>query len=313
MFVEDSGRNMNFSVVIPLYNKEKHIKRAINSVLKQSCQNFEIIVVDDGSTDTSYIEAMSINDSRVKVFKKNNGGVSSARNYGIMKSSYEYIGFLDADDLWKPLFLESVSRLIYKYPDAGAYATSYEFKKGKNIRRAKINVMLSNGESGIVNYFKGALKDPLISASSVVIKKSVFENIGFFQEDLTRGEDLEMWYRIALNYKIVFLNEVLSVYYMDSNNRATSSPTIYSTSFMSRIENILEEQKKIGNKSIYFEEYMISRVMSKVRYLIKNNRNKEARYILWKYRYTRFNKKKWILYFILSFKPIYFLFETLRK
>ncbi|UJL45810.1 glycosyltransferase family 2 protein [Virgibacillus sp. NKC19-16] len=303
---------MNFSVIIPLYNKEKHIKRALDSLLQQTHQEFEVIVVDDGSTDSSYKEAISVNDPRIKVLRKNNGGVSAARNYGIKQSTFDFIGFLDADDEWKPSFLESVSKLINKYPEAGAYATSYEFKKDKKIKRANINIELADGKSGVVDYFKGTLKDPLISASSVVIKKSVFHDVGFFSRELTRGEDLEMWCRIAFKYHIVFFNEVLSTYFQDADNKITKTKQIYSTSFMSRVESILIEQKNLGNNNFYFEEYMITRIMNKVSYLIGIRRNKEARKLLWKYKHTKYNKKKWLKNYILSFRPFYLLYQNIK-
>lgn len=303
---------MNFSIIIPLYNKEKHIKRTINSILQQTYQQFEIIVVDDGSTDSSYQEVLDIKDSRIKLYKKQNEGVSSARNYGIQKSTYEYIGLLDADDVWKPSFLESISKLIYKYPQAGAYATSYEFIRTNSVQTAKLNINLKAEQSAIVDYFMGALKQPLITASSVVIPKHVFEKIGMFSVDINKGEDLEMWCRIALNYEIAFLNSSLASYYLDADNRSTTTVTNYSKTFMSRAEKILEQQKMLGNKSIFFEEYMISRIMPRIRYLINNNKERAARALLLKYRHTRYNRKRWIKYYLLSYKIINLLYKKVK-
>lgn len=303
---------MHFSVIIPLYNKEKHVKSAINSVLQQTYQKFEIIVVDDGSTDSSCQEVLSVKDSRIKLYKKNNEGVSSARNYGIRNSSYEYVGLLDADDVWKPSFLDSMSRLISKFPKAGAYATSYEFIKAGIVQQAELNINLKPRESEIVDYFKGALKQPLISASSVVIRKHVFESLGMFSVDINKGEDLEMWCRIALNYDIAFLNSVLASYYLDAENRSTNKETNYSSTFMSRAENILKAQQELGNESVYFEEYMISRIMPRITYLINNNNVKDARILLLKYKHTRYNKKKWIKNYLRSNKLINLLYKKIK-
>ena len=118
-----------FTVVIPLFNKERHIERAVRSVINQTFQDFEIIVVDDGSTDNSVEEVLKIKDNRIKLIKQKNGGVSSARNKGIDESRFEYIAFLDADDAWKPNFLESINGVIEQYPKAGAYCTSYDIKR----------------------------------------------------------------------------------------------------------------------------------------------------------------------------------------
>ena len=124
---------MKFSIVIPLYNKEKHVARAINSILNQTYQDFEIIIVDDGSTDFSYEEVKKINDPRIKIIRQKNLGVSSARNTGIKEAKNNYIGFLDADDKWKPDFLETIKKLIKDFPGAGAYATSYEIQKENRV------------------------------------------------------------------------------------------------------------------------------------------------------------------------------------
>lgn len=300
---------MNFSVIIPLYNKENHIQRAIKSVLNQTHQQFEIIIVDDGSTDESLHKAKAFNDHRIKLFTRTNGGVSSARNYGIKKSSYDYVGLLDADDTWKPGFLESIKKIINEFPGAGAYATHYEFIDGSKPTPANVNVSLISGSAGKVNYFKSALKSPLITASSVVIKKSIFNEVGYFSTDLTRGEDLEMWCRIALNYPIVYLNETLARYYKNSDNRATGSPSNYSKSIMKYSETILENHSVLDNVPEYFEEYMIKIIMYKVKYLSRNQQGKEARKLLWKYSHTKCNKKAWLKNYILTFRLAHFLYK----
>jgi glycosyltransferase involved in cell wall biosynthesis len=113
-----------FSIVIPLYNKEKYIKRAITSVLDQTIQDFEIIVVNDGSTDNSTNIVKSITDNRIKLINQENQGVSVARNTGIENTKNEYIAFLDADDKWEPYFLEEIRKLIEINKSAGLFATN---------------------------------------------------------------------------------------------------------------------------------------------------------------------------------------------
>lgn len=114
------------SVVIPLYNKEQYIERTIISILSQTFQDFEIIIVDDGSTDGSVERAETWADDRIKVLKMEHKGASAARNKGILAATAELITFIDADDEWKPGFLEKIIYLKDKYPECGAYATSYE-------------------------------------------------------------------------------------------------------------------------------------------------------------------------------------------
>ena len=110
-----------FSVVIPLYNKEESIFNTIKSVLKQSCQNFEIIVVNDGSTDRSVDAVKAINDERIRLIHQENQGVSAARNRGINESRYEWIAFLDGDDLWESNHLEEIVKMMNTFPNEKVY------------------------------------------------------------------------------------------------------------------------------------------------------------------------------------------------
>ena len=116
---------MKYSVVIPLYNKEHFIKKAIQSVLKQSFQDFEIIIVDDGSTDRSLEIARKFESEKLKVYTQPNQGVSVARNKGIENASGEYIAFLDADDTWNMDYLETIDELTTSYPESDIYVTAY--------------------------------------------------------------------------------------------------------------------------------------------------------------------------------------------
>ena len=114
------------SVVVPLFNKADCVERAIRSVLGQTVPCGEIIVVDDGSTDDGYRVVEAIEDSRVKLFRQDNQGPSSARNKGVAEAQGELVAFLDADDEWRPSFLETIVNLRAEYPEAGAYATAYQ-------------------------------------------------------------------------------------------------------------------------------------------------------------------------------------------
>ncbi len=296
---------MKFTVVIPLYNKEDHILRAINSVLNQTHKEFELIVVDDGSTDSSVKKVKTFSDSRIRLVQQDNQGVSSARNKGIKLAKYDHIGFLDADDAWKPHFLETISKLIVKYPYAGAYATAYEIVKSssKTVLPKSILNFEKNWEGIIDDYFKYALKNPLISASSVVIPKNILNDIGMFPVGIKRGEDLEVWCRIALNYDIAFSNKVSATYFLDANKRACNRKIILTKTFSNKAEDILLKGKMAQNYSFYFEEYMINRLITKSKLYIEANMNKEARKLLCKYKYTRLNRKALIKTYVLSFIP----------
>lgn len=219
---------MAISIVIPLYNKARHIKNTIESVLGQSYQDFEIIVVDDGSTDAGAKVVLQISDLRIRLLQQENGGVSKARNTGILNAKNDLIAFLDADDIWSFNHLETLNRMAINFPEAGMYATSY------CIRKANVDIQLdlygipSNPWEGIVNnYFESiTFGDNIISSSSVAIKKTVFKDVDMFPDGVRMGEDQDMWLRIALKYPVCFSTIVTAVYNLEADNRSCLSMQI---------------------------------------------------------------------------------------
>ncbi len=211
------------SIIIPLYNKERHIKRTLDSVFAQTYKNYEVIVVDDGSTDksVSIVEEIS-KTQRIRIYHEENGGVSIARNKGIIESNYEYIALLDADDAWKPYFLENIIKLINKFSDAGAFVTDYDIirKEGRKYIPQHANIPQDCDEVLIPNYFKSMLNgDPMITSSSVCLRKEIFSKIGMFTEEEKLGEDKDMWARIALVYPIAFSWYIGATYFENADNR----------------------------------------------------------------------------------------------
>ena len=208
---------MRFSVIIPVYNKGPYIKKALESVLGQSFRDFELIVVDDGSADDSYDEAKSVlEDSAVKcqLLQQKNAGVSTARNNGVTASCGDYICFLDADDWWETSFLEKMDQFIRDYPEAGIYGTNYFY-----VKNGRSRVCVDSIETGYINYcqsYARKLQMPLWTGA-VCIPRRVFEEMGGFRPHLKLGEDFDLWIKIALKYKVAFLNEPLSNYYQDSD------------------------------------------------------------------------------------------------
>lgn len=199
-----------FSVVVPLYNKANYVKKSIQSVLNQTSQDFEVIVIDDGSTDGGLEIVKQIADVRMKIIQQPNQGVSVARNSGVGYASYEYITFLDADDWWHPTFLEEMKALIISHSDAALFGSSYFIVKNQQNQRAKIG--LDEGYAGYIDYFKvyaSTFWVP-INCSFVVVKKSVFEALGGFKPALKFGEDFDLWVRIALEYQVAYMNKCLA-------------------------------------------------------------------------------------------------------
>jgi glycosyltransferase involved in cell wall biosynthesis len=195
------------SVVMPLYNKEREVNRAIKSVLNQTVTDFELIVVNDGSTDRGADVVGAINDRRIRIISQENCGVSAARNRGIEEARSELIAFLDADDEWEPYFLETVFRLRKNYPRCSVFATNYRCRSadGSLIPTIIRGIPAPPWEGTFGNYFKVASNsDPPIWSSAVVVTKKAITSIGGFPLGVTFGEDLLTWARLALHYEIAY-------------------------------------------------------------------------------------------------------------
>lgn len=305
------------SVVIPLYNKEKYIARAINSVLAQTVQDFEIIVADDGSTDGGVEVVKAIGDIRIRLIQQVNQGVSAARNRGIDEAKADLIAFLDADDAWKPQFLEIILRLRSNYPDAGAYATAYEIKEpnGKIVKPKSNTIPLCPWEGIIPNYFESVLSDSSVSSSAVAIPKKVFNVVGSFPEGEKMGEDLDMWLRVALKYPIAFSNTIGAMYHRDSMNRVC--PTEYSISDYKFVKTAREAilNNTISDKDkLYLTEYIYMKEIERAGRCIVRGENRKARQLL-KESNTRYFKKKRIIFLLSTFFPTSTvrLFRFLKK
>lgn len=204
-----------FSIIIPLYNKENYIENAVKSVLQQDYPHFELIIVDDGSTDASLERVNAFDDERLKVITQQNRGVSAARNRGVSLAYYDYIAFLDADDRWDKSFLSKMLRLITDFPEAGIYGCQYLWVK--NGRQSASSNHEPPGFAGYFDYFRAYTYDwwmPLTSIS-VVIPAIVFREMSGFKVSLKFGEDLDLWLRIALKHKVAYLNEPLAYYNQD--------------------------------------------------------------------------------------------------
>ena len=203
------------SVVIPLYNKEKQIINTLQSIFRQTYQDFEIVVINDGSTDNSVAEVERIQDPRIRLINQQNTGVSVARNRGIQESKGEYIALLDGDDEWMPDYLKTQIELAQKYPECDVYAVNYCFRDmtGQTIP-TKINQLPFIGADGILaNYFEVAsCSHPPICSISIMVRKGVFESVGGFPIGIKSGEDLLTWARLACKYKIAYSTKPLAVF-----------------------------------------------------------------------------------------------------
>lgn len=191
-----------FSVIIPLYNKADRIQKTIQSVLNQYFNDFEICLVDDGSTDRSLELVRQFNDARLRIFKQNNSGVSNARNRGAKEAQGQFLAFLDADDEWYADYLLTMHQMITQYSQVKVFATALNMNyRG---RLLILNYRMRKTEPKVVSYFGDSAGRTLLSSSSVVMTAEVFNTLGRFDETLMQGEDTDFWIRLGLRYSLVF-------------------------------------------------------------------------------------------------------------
>ena len=202
---------------MPLYNKASYVRKAVESVVGQTYKDWELVVVDDCSTDGSGDVVASFTDSRIRLVRlEKNAGVGAARNRGVTESTSHYLCFLDADDWWEPAFLKEMVALIEHHPNAGIYGTGYYIVKNGRKRLAPIGVDegFTEGEINYCRVYAKTLCMPLTSIS-VCIPRDVFAKEVGFPTDVKLGEDFLLWLHVALNHKVVLLNKPLSNYNQD--------------------------------------------------------------------------------------------------
>ena len=254
------------SVVIPLYNKEKSIRATLKSVLAQTYTDYEVIIVNDGSTDNSaavceeYIknlnfETINLKQENIRLFSKPNGGVSSARNFGVEKSRGEYVAFLDGDDLWKPTYLEEAVRLIKDFPGASIYGLGL----GKLINGVKYSApdFVPKDYRGVVTNLWDNPNTMLAwtSSSSICTRELLLKTPANTQ--LTHGEDLDQWLRLMLQGEAVFYNKTLAYYVQDAENRAMHKMPPIERHIVSVISDYADARKRNPQFKRAFDTQMI--------------------------------------------------------
>ena len=286
---------MFFSVIIPLFNKAPYIKKALDSVLEQSFRDFELIVVDDGSTDDSYDIAKDTLDGfkgRHQLVYQDNAGVSTARNNGVASAHGDYLCFLDADDWWAPNYLERMAWLIKEYPEAGIYGTNYYY-----VKNGRQKICITNAETGIINFCKvysEGMAMPLTSIT-VSLRPRVFEEFGGFKPNLKLGEDFDLWISISLKYKVAFLNEPLAYYNQDSASEWRGTRQMQEPRFhmLWNLQHLEEEEKRNPDYKALIDNL---RTYGLLPYYISNHYRDSARQELSKVNWSNQPKKMRLLY-----------------
>lgn len=224
-----------FSVVIPYYKKRQYIERCLDSVISQTYQDFEIILVDDGSSDDLNQLVEHKYKDKLTLITQSNQGVSSARNTGIENVSQDYIAFLDADDCWSPNYLELAVKLILRDKKLKILGSKYT----RSINNLEVNIT-SLSYRKIENYFqRQAIKNPLFTSSSTIIKGSFFRENAGFNSNLKSGEDMDVWFRTVLSGGNAYYIDNILVYYSDEDeNQATGKNIDFEDRFVAHFDKI---------------------------------------------------------------------------
>lgn len=254
-----------FTVIIPLYNKEKYISNAINSILNQTFSDFEVLIVNDCSTDNSIQIATEIESEKIRIIQhEKNKGLSATRNTGIKNAKANYVAFLDADDLWKPHFLEKIFYLIQNFSEARIFGTNYE-----EIWEQTTQMPHNNSDSlpkdfvGYLNFFKINIKQGIYNHGSVCIHKEVYEKVGYYDENIQLSQDLDFNIRANYHYKLAYDNSVQMSYFMQTDNQLTRSSLVNKTiPNYDSYENWAETNTDL-KKYLDFERYVLGKRLKK--------------------------------------------------
>ncbi len=247
--------DIKFSIIIPLYNKEDYVLDTLNSIFQQTFSNYEIIVVNDASTDNSLQLVKELNDRRIQIVEnKENLGLSATRNAGISHAKNNYIAFLDADDCWHTTFLERIASLIEEFPDEGVFATFYE--ENFNGKRLSPKIKIPDHKKGtsflVTNFFELNMGRLILTQSCLAAKKEVLENINGYDPNITFAEDIDFYIRCFSKHNLAYHYETCHT----QNTTVTSSLTQSST----LDKTYPDLTKKLGlsleiDKFIYFYMY----------------------------------------------------------
>mgnify|MGYP000092769898 CR=1 FL=1 len=288
---------LRFSIIIPLFNKASHIASTLQSVFDQTFNDFEIIIVDDGSTDHGVQIVEALDSKKIKLFSIDNQGVSHARNYGCKKAQGQLISFLDADDLWEPNHLEQLLLLYKKHPQCGLYAMAYKKKfNNSSIPAIFKNIPKTNNWSGVVDdFFESSLIDCIAWTSAVMIPKVIFEEIGGFNETIESGEDTDLWIRMALKYPVAFSLTITACHRLDAPHRITNS----CPNTLQHLD--LNAYNEMANTNPSLHKYLdLNRFSLAIKYKLAKN-NKKSYYYSNSIRRSNLNTKQRFLLSLNSF------------
>ena len=291
---------IRFSVIMPLYNKAAYVEKAISSVLEQTYSHYELIVVNDGSTDNSAILAEELLKEvpNARLINQENAGVAVARNNGVAQAKGDYVCFLDADDWWDVSLLQEMQQFIKDYPEAGIWGTNYWY-----VKKGKTHVAVSC-ETGYINYPKLYAETSVmpLTSISVCIEKKLFAKLGGFPLGIKLGEDFLLWSKIALHHKVAFLNKAVAYYNNDipASLRATRNlhaPEFHMLFKMQYLESVVENENSVlENKADWKQLLDKLRVNGLLEYWMSNEYHDKAKQELTKVDWSKQPTKVYKIY-----------------
>ena len=279
------------SVVIPLYNKEQEVARAIRSVVEQRYTPFEVIVVDDGSSDRSAAVAEKFVSNSIHLIRQSNAGVSAARNRGTEAASGDFVAFLDADDWWEPGFLEEIATLIQEFPGCGIYSTAFRIVRDGHHYPAR-----QPEQRGIItDYFEQAMTRYICLPSTSCLPRHLLIKTQGFPLGMKLGEDLYLWTKIAAYHPVCFSPQPLVNYSVTASNRSSSIYTPEQTAFS------FQDLYKEGNDSL--NEYIARCGISKAITITAKGDTQFGREAEQFFRYTQRYRFGWKKLYLLNRLP----------
>ena len=261
---------MKISVVIPTFNRISLVARAIDSVLKQSLNPYEIIVVDDGSDDGTS-EMIQNKYKSIKLIQQQNNGVSAARNKGIKHAKGDWIGLLDSDDEWTEKKLENQADRLIQNPE-------YDFCHTNEIwirNGVRVNQRKKHEKYGGYIFDK-CLDICRISPSSVLFRKNILDHVGWFDNQLPVCEDYDLWLRITAEYRILFIDEPLIIKYGGHDDQLSHSVESIEFFRIMSLENLLERSELSTDNRILSIQMIIKKYNIYLNGLVKRKKQGEA-------------------------------------
>jgi len=203
-----------FSVIIPLYNKEEYILQTVESVLQQTFTDFELLIVNDASTDKSVAVVSQLSDDRIQLIENpKNLGLSATRNHGISKANGDVIALLDADDIWLPTFLETIHNLYLTYPKAAIFGTDYveTYTSHEDLTPQKNIASSLKGTSFLMaDFFEASMFQPIFCQSSLAFKKEICTETEVFNSTISFAEDIDFYIKYGSQYRVAYHYEALA-------------------------------------------------------------------------------------------------------